>query len=57
MATARWVAAAMVVVRWLPFQFTATPGTKLLPMSVMSVLPEPRATVVTELEERTSAEF
>jgi hypothetical protein len=36
---------------------TATPGTKLLPVSVMSVLPEPTAAVVTELEVRIAAEF
>jgi len=47
----------MVLVRYLQFQRTATPGTKLLPDKVSSVFPLPWAMVGEELEVSVAAVF
>ena len=57
MATLTWVSSTIVVVRKLPFHVTTTPGTKLLPVNVSSVLPEPCEILVIELEVRTAGAF
>src|ERR1700712_5000098 len=57
MATLRCVASVRVVVRGTPFQFTVTPGTRLLPVTVMRRLPEPWLALLVLTEARVGIGF